>query len=87
MLLADAVASRYTVEDQSHIGALDDPRLHRALALLHPDEQKVVLAWHEDITWAEAAQAVGLPDTFGESVRRKTKRVRDEVLRRVDASG
>jgi hypothetical protein len=83
VLLSDAVASRYTVEDQVRSSDFEDPRLRRALALLHPDEQKVVLAWQEDVTWGQAAQDAGFPEAFGETVRRKRARVRAEVQRRL----
>lgn len=87
VLLSDAVASRYTVEEQSHADVVEDPRLRRALALLDPDERKVVLAWHEGITWAEAATEAGFPEAFGETVRRKRARVRAEVRRRLGSTG
>lgn len=87
VLLADAVASRYTVEDQADIAVVEDPRLRRVLALLHPDEQQVVLTWHEGITWAEAAQEAGFPKEFGVTVRRKRARIRAEVQRRLGPTG
>lgn len=87
VLLSDAVASRYSVEDHAHDDILEDPRLRRVLALLNPNERKVVMAWHEDITWAEAATEAGFPAEFGETVRRKRASVRAEVRRRLGSTG
>lgn len=60
----------------------DDPRLARALPRFAPDEVRVLQAWAPGMTWSEAAQAAGLPTEFGETVRRKRKRVVGELKRR-----
>ena len=60
-----------------------NPRLARALPMLKPEEQQVLLAWEPGMTWQQAADACGLPSSFGERVRRKRGRVAAEVQRRL----
>lgn len=82
--LLDLVAAKPEPED---IGwGVEDPRLRHALALLNPNERAVCIAYGgAGLTWEQAAVAAGFPPEFGETVRRKRKRVAAEVTRRVVA--
>lgn len=68
-------------------GVFEDERLNRVLRALTPAERQVVLAYAagDGTTWTEAAAHTGAPNpaAFGESVRCKTKRLRDEQARRI----
>jgi hypothetical protein len=68
-------------------GVFDDERLNSVLRGLAPAERQVVFAYAEGegTTWTEAAAVAGAadPDAFGERVRRKTRRLAAEQLRRV----
>jgi hypothetical protein len=67
-------------------GVYDDERLDRVLGRLHPAERAVVVAYAEGegTTWTEAAVVAGAADpaAFGDSVRRKVKRLAAEQRRR-----
>jgi hypothetical protein len=84
--LAEVVADPATKDGVLINTGFADDRLNRLLVHLKPEEQRVVLAYGEGDTWECAAVAAGLPPEYGERVRRKCKRVRDELARRASAS-
>ncbi|MBL7498307.1 hypothetical protein I6A84_22535 [Frankia sp. CNm7] len=66
----------------------EDPRLQRAHAMFSTDEWAVLITYLDGDgrgTWRDAALAAGQTADFGERVRRKTPRVRNEVERRLKA--
>lgn len=64
-----------------------DARLPRVLARLRPDELRVTLTKaHQGLTWAAAAQACGMTESFGERVRCKLKRLAAELTTRIEAT-
>jgi hypothetical protein len=79
-VLADKLVDPST-RDGAPIDLEWDNRIDRLLRRLRPDEQHVVLALGDGAgdTWTAAAVAVGLPAEYGERVRRKCKRVRNEI--------
>jgi len=84
-IVADTVA----IEDLHTVhGGWDDDRLTRVLNMLRPDERHVALAYAHDggTTWSGAARACGLPDPFGERVRRKLLRLGRQLTSRITAS-
>jgi hypothetical protein len=64
-----------------------DPRIDRVLAQLRPDERRLAAAYADDgtLTWRQCAVACGLPDSYGERVRRKLVRVGDRISQRLAA--
>ncbi|MFH8663114.1 hypothetical protein [Streptomyces afghaniensis] len=86
MSLHDLVAADVDLLSHNTHGVFEDERLSTVLRALDPAERQVVFAYAqgEGTTWTEAAAAAGAtsPDTFGERVRRKTKRLAAEQRRR-----
>lgn len=65
-----------------------DNRISRVLSRLKPDEVRVALGYSRGgLTWAEAALACDLPESYGERVRRKLHRVGKLLLERTNHSG
>ncbi|GAA5032433.1 hypothetical protein [Streptomyces siamensis] len=84
--LHDLVAADVDLLHREPDGVYEDERLNAVLRALRPTERQVVFAYAEGegTTWTEAAAAVGAtdPNAFGERVRRKTKRLAAEQVRR-----
>ncbi|MCW8382421.1 hypothetical protein [Streptomyces justiciae] len=84
--LYDLVAADVDLLAHTMGGVFEDARLNRLLGALDPAERAVVFAYAdgEGATWTEAAAVAGADDakTFGERVRRKTKRIAAEQARR-----
>ncbi|MFG2795945.1 hypothetical protein [Streptomyces pseudovenezuelae] len=75
----DLIAGSPSAEDVALGYEPDDPRIAALLRDLEPDEKHLLLALaHPGVpTWADAARFAGLPtpETAGEKVRRKVKRL------------
>ncbi|MEU1516258.1 hypothetical protein ABZ490_29665 [Streptomyces sp. NPDC005811] len=86
--LYDLVAPDVDLLAHTTGGVFEDERLTRVLRGLDPAERAVVFAYSEGegTTWTEAAAHAGAtaPEAFGERVRRKTKRLAAEQLRRTE---
>ncbi|GEB57170.1 hypothetical protein [Streptomyces gardneri] len=86
--LYDLVAADVDLLSRVAGGIYEDERLNTVLRGLDPAEQQVVFAYAaaDGTTWTEAAAAVGAtdPNTFGERVRRKAKRLAAEQRRRCE---
>ncbi|WP_327034897.1 hypothetical protein [Micromonospora ureilytica] len=82
--VADTVAGGASVDT---VDGWNDPRLHRVLARLKPDELQVTMSKVLDgLTWSAAALACGKTVEFGERVRCKLKRLGAELTARIDAA-
>ncbi|MFG2064084.1 hypothetical protein ACGFIK_21990 [Micromonospora sp. NPDC048871] len=82
--VADTVAGGAPVDS---VDGWNDPRLHRVLARLQPDELQVTMSKaHDGLTWSAAALACGKTVEFGERVRCKLKRLGAELTARIDAA-
>ncbi|MFI6525593.1 hypothetical protein [Streptomyces uncialis] len=77
LTLHDILAERRTPEAEVLHAEHDDSRVAAVLRRLTPEEASVAEQWAAvpDINWHRAALAARLPETFGESVRRKLKRL------------
>jgi hypothetical protein len=67
-----------------------DRRIPRILCRLKPDEERVAMAYVHDPTvtsWTAAARVCGLPDSYGERVRCKLKRLGQQFMDMIAASG
>ncbi|MFE6782135.1 hypothetical protein ACFVFF_07735 [Streptomyces sp. NPDC057680] len=86
--LYDLVAADVDLLSRVAGGIYEDERLNTVLRGLDPAERQVVFTYAaaDGTTWTEAAAAAGAtdPDTFGERVRRKAKRLAAEQRRRSD---
>ncbi|MFB6784384.1 hypothetical protein ACFCX0_45760 [Streptomyces sp. NPDC056352] len=62
----------------------DEKQAATVFRWLKPDEQAVARAWAVSgaASWEEAAQSAGLPDAFGDRVRRKLKRLGERYEQR-----
>jgi hypothetical protein len=82
LTLEEALADPGAVEDLVlGLPEFRDPRIDRVLKKLKPGEREVadLYAVHDGMTWALAAAAAGQLPEFGERVRRKLRRLGDEV--------
>ncbi|MGD1221322.1 hypothetical protein AB9Q10_23155 [Streptomyces krungchingensis] len=88
MCLYDLVAVDVDLLNRAAGGVFEDERLNKVLRALEPDERRTVLAlaFGEGTTWAEASAVIGAdnPETFGERVRRKARRLAAEQQRRAE---
>ncbi|MFE4830677.1 hypothetical protein [Streptomyces sp. NPDC056672] len=86
LCLYDLVAADVDLLQHAAQGVFDDERLNAVLRGLDPAERQVVFVYAESegATWTEAATVAGAtdPQTFGQRVRRKVKRLAREQARR-----
>ncbi|MGW4983076.1 hypothetical protein [Streptomyces mirabilis] len=84
--LYDLVATDVDLLERVAVGVYEDERLNAVLRGMDAGERRVVFAYAEGegSTWTEAAAAAGAadPESFGERVRRKAKRLAAEQHRR-----
>jgi hypothetical protein len=85
--VADTVGSCDVLLEES--SEWTDARLPRVLARLKPDELQVAMVYVGDsaLTWSAAARSCGLPDKFGDGVRRKLKYLGTELMARLAGPG
>lgn len=82
--VGDNVAGPWSIEDVvlDRVGGWHDPRVGRVLCQLQPEELRVAIAYGDGRTWAEAALSCGMPEQYGERVRRKLRRLGAQLLDR-----
>jgi len=82
--LGETIAVPQTRDGLSIRGVFDDQRLTLLVNKLKPAEQLVLFTFSQGCfeTWESAALTVGQPSGFGESLRRKCKRLATELARR-----
>ncbi|MFC9856771.1 MULTISPECIES: hypothetical protein [unclassified Streptomyces] len=88
LTLHDILAECRTPEAEVLHAEHDDSRVAAVLRRLTPEEASVAEQWAAvpDINWHRAALAARLPETFGESVRRKLKRLGKHYTERAQAA-
>lgn len=85
LVLEDVLSDRHSAEDRALDHLLGDERVRSVLRGLGPEEREVAARWAQGAgTWAEAAVRAGLPETYGERVRRKLHRL---GARRIERAG
>lgn len=86
--VGDNVVDPQNLEDVAlgRIGEWDDPRVGRVLTQLKPEELRVAIAYGGGGTWTEAALSCGLPEEYGEHVRRKLRRLGQQFVNRIGQS-
>jgi hypothetical protein len=85
--VADTLAFDQPLSEE--VEGWEDPRIGRVLSRLDATERRVAVAYAASgtrLTWFEAARHCGLPDGFGERVRRKLMRLGRQLSTRA-ASG
>ncbi|MEU3620745.1 hypothetical protein ABZ725_52230 [Streptomyces sp. NPDC006872] len=86
--LADVLADPRLLEDTVLKDKFTDSRIDSVLRRLHEAEEDLALGWARSTdSWAQAALAAGHPDTYGERVRRKLKRLGEQHTARTAAAG
>lgn len=76
LTLGDLLVAPGTLEDAVLGGEFADSRLAAVLPRLRAEEETVARDWaRTGDAWAQAAAAAGLPEAYGERVRRKLKRL------------
>jgi hypothetical protein len=88
---AFTVADTVGIEDvrPSDAEGWNDRRIPRILRRLKPDEERVAMAYVHDPTvtsWTVAARICGLPDSYGERVRCKLKRLGQQLINMIASS-
>ncbi|MGW0188193.1 hypothetical protein ACWDV7_20810 [Streptomyces sp. NPDC003362] len=88
LTVEDLLAERHTSEEAALAEELADSRLLAVLRGMAPDEAALARAWAAGgESWAQAALDAGLPETYGERVRRKLKRLGSRYAARAAATG
>ncbi|MFJ7912708.1 hypothetical protein [Kitasatospora sp. NPDC096204] len=76
LVVADLLADHRSPELEALKDELTDSRLAAVLRLLADDEAATAYHWADGSdSWAHAAREAGLPDSYGDRVRRKLKRL------------
>ncbi|MCX5215912.1 hypothetical protein OG689_42995 [Kitasatospora sp. NBC_00240] len=86
LVLEDLFSDRRTAEDRALEHLLGDERVRSVLRRLKAEEKAVAALWAQGAgTWAEAALRAGLPETYGDRVRRKLHRLGAQQVERAGA--
>ncbi len=87
LTVQDLLADLLTAEDRALQHRIGDARIHAVLRGLKPDEAAVAARWaRSGDTWGQAAAGGGLPESYGERVRRKLHRLGDRHTERALAA-